>query len=1240
MRKRFLSILACVIISCNFITSVSIASELEENPIETEQVDTKEDAAESNVINEKITIDEEIIEDDEEVGTGEEEDEDVYFTEELEDTVNIEEATDEVLEAIEEIVEDINALEYKELSSEVAEYSITAKGNMPEDTTLIVERIDDAEAEAKIESNTSSAFNSLVTFDIKLVSEAKDYQPTEYGEDVEISIKGIHIDTSLQVYRITDDGIVTNMNASNTESEVLFSTDHFTTYTIGETEYESFEEGSYLGMKAVTYDTDGDGTAETVVLSGTQTDRYSNYSGINRPDKSIFTPKITRLIVEPGTKVIDCSSMFDITGGDGNFYLKYIDITGLDTSEVEDMSSMFWGYAGEEIKGLETLDTSRVTTMQYIFYHNDKLKDLRGIYNWNTSKVEDLSAAFEYDIALKELDLSAWDVGNVTNLTEVFSSSGIRKLDISGWNLKSINPLTSYSMEEYSRYATYTFFNSAFSLRELKMCRTDSENISSLSFPLYVSSLSDEYKEAWCLDDDNDGLTDDGIFYEGTLVGASEPHTYKRAYSVVFNPNNGQENFIQYVIEGQTIKEPEGITKKDYELAGWYTARGFEDKKRYDFSQVLNGYPPGVIFAEWDEVIKNFDGYNTISNLIKKGLEKNLVTLIVPSESADPNAQYFVSKPMDEEYGTYNTYRYICDGVSITGETILNQEDVDNQTGKAILYTVNISGKEYTCLAGRITQKPGADGRYGTEDDSEGWTIEAGNYFYMFNYDNDWDELYERYKSAWSIFPTNEKIILDKEEWDYYAKRIDDGRASGSDYVFNGGYVFRLADFKLELKNEDGKTLFKDYITYGTNIAPIVASYGEKWIDSDGNEYEPDYMPLNSLTLTLGHTHIPMEPVEENRTNPTHNSAGQYNSVIYCKDCGEELSRETITIPATDHNPATAVVENRVEPTCTEAGHYDSVIYCKDDGDELSRTTVELEPTGHVGSNTVKENIINATEDEEGSYEEVVYCAHCNKELSRESKTIAKIEVIIPVPSEPTGPVDPIIPDRPSTEDNTPENPSDEEPSNPIEAIEEEPQEIEEELETEEEVVLTISTDRTGSYPAGSEDDLEFKTVEIIAMAEDEDIDNNAETKTVTVKEPEEESDEIAEVIKAVVVTLSVAGSSGGIFFVFIWFRRRKVKGKILSKDGIDYAGCLVTLEGKDKLRTRTNKNGEFTFRNLKKDTYVLTVFNENKEILFSCELLLSNKNSANSVPNVLENNALSYQYAVAGASYILDIFA
>ncbi len=45
----------------------------------------------------------------------------------------------------------------------------------------------------------------------------------------------------------------------------------------------------------------------------------------------------------------------------------------------------------------------------------------------------------------------------------------------------------------------------------------------------------------------------------------------------------------------------------------------------------------------------------------------------------------------------------------------------------------------------------------------------------------------------------------------------------------------------------------------------------------------------------LGHTEG--EAVEENRVEATYESAGSYNSVVYCSVCGEELSRETVEIP-------------------------------------------------------------------------------------------------------------------------------------------------------------------------------------------------------------------------------------------------------------------------------------------------------------------------------------------------------
>ncbi|MBQ1679205.1 MAG: InlB B-repeat-containing protein, partial [Oscillospiraceae bacterium] len=43
--------------------------------------------------------------------------------------------------------------------------------------------------------------------------------------------------------------------------------------------------------------------------------------------------------------------------------------------------------------------------------------------------------------------------------------------------------------------------------------------------------------------------------------------------------------------------------------------------------------------------------------------------------------------------------------------------------------------------------------------------------------------------------------------------------------------------------------------------------------------------------------HLPGEPVEENRVEPTATEPGGYDSVVYCRRCGAELSRERIVLP-------------------------------------------------------------------------------------------------------------------------------------------------------------------------------------------------------------------------------------------------------------------------------------------------------------------------------------------------------
>ena len=108
----------------------------------------------------------------------------------------------------------------------------------------------------------------------------------------------------------------------------------------------------------------------------------------------------------------------------------------------------------------------------------------------------------------------------------------------------------------------------------------------------------------------------------------------------------------------------------------------------------------------------------------------------------------------------------------------------------------------------------------------------------------------------------------------------------------------------------------------------------------DGDSYVGNYVPA------LGHA--PAEAVRENETAATCSGGGYYDSVIYCSRCGEELSREKVTVDATGHSPAAAVRENETAATCVLAGSYDSVVYCAECGEELSRETVTVEASGHA----------------------------------------------------------------------------------------------------------------------------------------------------------------------------------------------------------------------------------------------------------------------------------------------------
>lgn len=89
-----------------------------------------------------------------------------------------------------------------------------------------------------------------------------------------------------------------------------------------------------------------------------------------------------------------------------------------DTGNVEDMSYMFYEAAG----GTPSKDVSKVKKMAYMFYKNSTAAASANLANWNTANVTDMSYMFFDCQKAKRLYVSKWNVSKVTNMSYMFAS--------------------------------------------------------------------------------------------------------------------------------------------------------------------------------------------------------------------------------------------------------------------------------------------------------------------------------------------------------------------------------------------------------------------------------------------------------------------------------------------------------------------------------------------------------------------------------------------------------------------------------------------------------------------------------------------------------------------------------------------------------------------------------------------------------------------------------------------------
>lgn len=105
--------------------------------------------------------------------------------------------------------------------------------------------------------------------------------------------------------------------------------------------------------------------------------------------------------------------------------------------------SLWFGFCTNltSIEGLENLNTSDVTSMDYMFYKCEQLRAL-DLSGFNTEKVENMRDMFSNCKNLETLNLSSFKTNNLTDMSEMFlECNKIAQLDLSGFNTSGVKAL-------------------------------------------------------------------------------------------------------------------------------------------------------------------------------------------------------------------------------------------------------------------------------------------------------------------------------------------------------------------------------------------------------------------------------------------------------------------------------------------------------------------------------------------------------------------------------------------------------------------------------------------------------------------------------------------------------------------------------------------------------------------------------------------------------------------------------
>jgi len=174
---------------------------------------------------------------------------------------------------------------------------------------------------------------------------------------------------------------------------------------------------------------------ETLVIEGGFIRWWDDWQNPWRSPWHNYRSWITQIVIEDSVEGgVWLNGLFSQLWNVTHFY----GIENIDTSATTDMSLMFYGMRDLITLDLSSWNVENVTRMDSMFEETRDLQSLN-LSGWNVENVRDMQGMFAGTINLTDLNLSGWNPLNVRSMGSMFwGVSSLTNLDLSSWNVGNV----------------------------------------------------------------------------------------------------------------------------------------------------------------------------------------------------------------------------------------------------------------------------------------------------------------------------------------------------------------------------------------------------------------------------------------------------------------------------------------------------------------------------------------------------------------------------------------------------------------------------------------------------------------------------------------------------------------------------------------------------------------------------------------------------------------------------------